>query len=146
VWAGAKLTNREALGARERGVTAVLDLTAEFAEVPAFLELPYCNIPILDLTGLGLEQLRTAASFIERHAPDGIVYVHCKVGYSRTAAIVGAYLLATGQASTVEHAVALLGKARPGIIIRPEALAALHDFEQVLAHHETVERLLGPSI
>jgi len=74
--------------------------------------------------------LREAVEFISKQAERGVVCVHCKVGYSRSAAVVGAYLLASGQAQSVEQAVALLRNARPAMVIRPEALAALHQFFQ----------------
>jgi len=50
VWIGRKLNDREAANAVRQGVTAVLDLTAEFSEAKPFLALRYLNIPILDLT------------------------------------------------------------------------------------------------
>jgi hypothetical protein len=129
VWIGAKLNSREAAEARRRGVTAVLDLTTEFSETPALLNVAYQNIPILDLTELNQAQLQEAVDFITRHTNNGVVYIHCKIGYSRTATVVGAYLLASGQAVTVEGAIALLRKARPPIIIRTEARSALAVFE-----------------
>jgi protein phosphatase len=58
------------------------------------------------------------------------VYLHCKVGYSRSAAVAGAYLLASGQAATAEGAADLLRRARPSVVFRPEALEALRDFER----------------
>ena len=107
VWIGARLNEHEAREAVHQGVTAVLDLTAEFSEPRAFRRLAYCNIPVLDLTELDASQLRQATDFIRQHATSGIVYVHCKVGYSRTAAVVGAWLLASGQAASVEMALNL---------------------------------------
>jgi protein-tyrosine phosphatase len=54
---------------------------------------------ILDLTAANSDQLREGVEFISQRAQTGIVCVHCKVGYSRSAVVVGAYLLASGQAS-----------------------------------------------
>jgi membrane-associated phospholipid phosphatase len=125
VWVSARLSRREAGQMRRAGVTAVLDLTAEFSETPTLRGLAYHNVPILDLTAPTAEQMREAVDFISRHAEEGIVCVHCKVGYSRSAAVVGAYLLASGQVHTVGQAVAMLRKNRPSIVIRPEVLAAL---------------------
>ncbi len=57
-----------------------------------------------------------------------IHYLHCKIGYSRTAAVVGAYLLAAGHASTVEEAIELMRKERPSLVVRAEAATALRQF------------------
>jgi protein-tyrosine phosphatase len=125
VWIGRKLNDCEAAEAVRRGVTAVLDLTAEFSEARPFLATRYANVPVLDLTRPTLEQLAAMAVFIEEQARRGIVYVHCKIGYSRSAAAVGAYLLASGQAATVEEVVAVLRKVRPAIVVRSEVIEAL---------------------
>jgi protein-tyrosine phosphatase/membrane-associated phospholipid phosphatase len=130
VWIGARLNKGEAAEAMRRGVTAVLDLTAEFSETPALLNLAYRNIPILDMTELNQAQLQEAVDFITTHTKNGAVYIHCKIGYSRTAAVVGAYLLASGQVATVDEAITRLRNVRPSIIIRPEARSALALFER----------------
>lgn len=128
VLVGRVLTAAEAGRAVGQGVTAVLDLTAEFSETVPFRRTKYYNLPILDLTAPTQEQLHEAVAFIAAEATKGMVYVHCKIGYSRSAAVAGAYLLASGQAATVEEAVARLHKVRPSIIIRSEAMQALHSF------------------
>jgi len=133
VWIGAKLTDAEAADVIRRGVNAVLDLTAEFDEARPFREVSYRNIPILDLTGLTVGQLREAVDFIEQHTASGKVYVHCKIGYSRSAAVVGAWLLATNQAASVEDACAWLRRVRPAIVIRPEARRAMKRFANAIA-------------
>lgn len=46
-------------------------------------------------------------------------------GFSRSAAVVGAYLLAIRIANTAEEAVAMMRRARPALIVRPEAHGAL---------------------
>jgi len=128
VWIGAKLDEREADEAKLRGVTAVLDLTCEFPENKTFRGLAYENLPILDLTELPAPQLREAVNFISHHSARGVVYVHCKAGYSRSAAAVGAFLLATGQAKTIEQCLAMMRRARPSIVFRPEVTVALDNF------------------
>ena len=87
----------------------------------------------LDLTAPTVEQLREGVSFINIHTQQGTVYVHCKLGYSRSAAMVGAYLLASGQAADVARAITMLRRARPGIIIRPEVRASLSAFARSIA-------------
>ncbi len=60
------------------------------------------------------------------------MYVHCKVGYSRSGAVAGAYLFANHEVATVEEAVAQLREVRPSIIIRPEAMEALRVFARTM--------------
>jgi protein-tyrosine phosphatase len=132
VWIGGTLNHDEAAAAVRLGVTAVLDLTAEFSEAAPFRALRYRSIPILDLTAPSIDQLREMASFIDEESKQGIAYIHCKIGYSRTAAAAGAYLLKTGKASGVEEAIEFLRQVRPTIIVRPEVVAALSKFANAL--------------
>ena len=125
VWIGALPTPEIAREAIAAGVTAVLDLTVEFSEAGPFLKTRYHHLPTLDLTAPNCSQLADAVRFIEHESARGIVFVHCKAGYSRSAGAVGAWLLETGRARTVEEVVAQLEAARPGIIIRPEIRDAL---------------------
>jgi protein-tyrosine phosphatase/membrane-associated phospholipid phosphatase len=127
VWVGRTLSATEAREAVADGVTAVLDLTGELPEARPLRELPhYFNLPVLDLTAPTPGQLREAVAFIDEQVSAGrVVYVHCKAGYSRSAAVVAAYLVRTGRAPSAEAAVSTLRGSRQGIIIRPEALAAL---------------------
>jgi protein-tyrosine phosphatase len=125
---GGRLSEAEAAEAVRQGVTAVLDLTAELSEVPALRAVRYCNLPILDLTHPTMEQMRAGAQVIAGEIVRGTVYVHCKIGYSRSAAIVGAYLLHSGWMATAEEVVEHLRRIRPSIIVRSEALAALRAF------------------
>ena len=125
VWIGALPTPEIARDAIAAGVTAVLDLTVEFSEAEPFLKTRYFNLPVLDLTAPNPEQLAEAVRIIERESARGIVFVHCKAGYSRTAGAVGAWLLRTGQARSVGEVVARLEAARPRIVIRAEIREAL---------------------
>ena len=125
---GRTLTEAEAAEAVKQGVTAVLDLTAEFSEASALRHTKYKNLPILDLTAPTQDQLHAAAAFIAEESANGTVYVHCKIGYSRSAAVVGAYLLASGHAATIDEAVEKLREVRPTIVIRPEVTEALRAF------------------
>jgi protein-tyrosine phosphatase len=132
---GGTLTEAEAAEVIDRGVIAVLDLTAEFSETARLRATMYRNLPILDLTAPTREQLHEAIAFIREQAGNGAVYVHCKIGYSRSAAVAGAYLLAQGEVGTAEEAIDRLRQARPSIIIRREAMAVLHTFEREATEH-----------
>jgi protein phosphatase len=134
VWIGRRLNENEAALAVQQGVSTVVDLTVEFSEARPFCELQYLHLPVLDLTAPSNDQLHRAVAFIDEQAQQGIVYVHCKIGYSRSAAVVGAYLLAAGQVHTSDAAMAHLRNVRPSIVIRPEAAAALRSFEQCITN------------
>ncbi len=121
VWIGRRLSSDEAVEAINQGVTAVLDLTNEFDEVMPFLSVTYHNIPLLDLTSPSKEQVDDAISFISLHSKNGVVYIHCKAGYSRTAAVAGTWLLLSGEAIDAEDAIKRLRAARPEIVIRSES-------------------------
>ena len=129
VWIGGVLNRDEANSLLKAGVTAVLDLTAEFSEPAPLRSVTYRNIPILDLTAPSVDQLAEMASFIERESSIGIVYVHCKIGYSRTAAAVAAYLLRSHLARSTPDALDLVQRARPSVVVRPEIRDALQQFE-----------------
>jgi membrane-associated phospholipid phosphatase len=130
VWIGRLLTPAQAALAVERGVTAVLDLTGEFTEAAPFLSVNYLHLPVMDLTAPTPAQLDAGAEFIREQSSVGIVYVHCKIGYSRTAGVAGAYLLASGQAETAQQAIDMLRAARPSIIIRAEIRTAIRAYER----------------
>jgi protein phosphatase len=110
----------------------VLDLTGELSEARPFRDHPrvtYLNLPVLDLTAPPDVVLREATDFIAgQRAAGHTVYVHCKAGYSRSAAVVAAHLLRTGAARTAEEALATIRAVRPRIIVRPEAAAAVERF------------------
>jgi protein phosphatase len=67
--------------------------------------------------------------FIGNHSRNGVVYVHCKIGYSRSAAAVAAYLIMSGKANTAEEAFAMIRRVRPSVVIRPEVISALSEFD-----------------
>jgi len=124
---GRQLNQTEAEQLINEGVIAVLDLTSEFSEPPALRSLHYLNIPLLDLTAPSKAGLASAEAFISKHMPNGKVYVHCKIGYSRTAAITGTYLVRAGHAKNSAEAMKMLRRARPPIVIRPEAVAVIEN-------------------
>src|SRR2546423_2339774 len=128
VWIGGLLSRSEATAVVRGGVTAFLDLTAEFSEPSPLRAVTYKNIPILDLTAPTTEQLEEMVSFIEHESATGIVYVHCKIGYSRTAAVAAAYLLRSGSAASTSEAIEQVRQGRPSVVIRPGGLTALPAF------------------
>ena len=132
VWIGGRLSNRQAQDVVLRGVRAVLDLTAEFSEPKCFRDVCYRNIPVPDLTAPNQKQLVEMAQFIGDQTRHGIVYVHCKIGYSRSAAAVAAYLLYADKVRSTGEAFAIIRQARPSVVIRPEVIAGLDRFQREL--------------
>ena len=129
VWIGGKLGRRSAKKALRSGVVSVLDLSAEFSEEKRFRKINYRNIPVLDLTAPTQAQLVEMSEFIGNHSRNAAVYIHCKIGYSRSAAAVTAYLIMSGKAKTAEEAFAMIRRVRPSVVIRPEVRSALSEFE-----------------
>jgi predicted protein tyrosine phosphatase len=129
IWIGGKLGARSAQKALRSGVTSVLDLSAEFSETRPFRKIEYRNISILDLTAPTQDQLVEMSQFIDKHSRNGVVYVHCKIGYSRSAAAIAAYLIVNGKAKSAAEAFAIIRAVRPSIVIRPEVISALSEFD-----------------
>lgn len=125
---GRQLKDREVEQLKSEGVTAVLDLTAEFSEPAPLREMDYYSLPIMDLTAPSDGELECALEFIDAHTAKGKVYVHCKIGYSRTAAVAGSYLLSAGYAHNAGEAIEQLVRARPTIVVRPEAKATIERY------------------
>ena len=132
IWIGRKLRSRAAKKALCSGVVSVLDLSAEFSEARPFRQANYRNIPVLDLTAPTQVQLVEMSEFIGNHTRNGVVYVHCKIGYSRSAAAVAAYLIRSGKVKSAKEAFAMIRRVRPSVVIRPEVLSALSEFEQLV--------------
>ena len=130
IWIGGKLGRHSANKALRSGVVSVLDLSAEFSEATPFRKINYRNIPVLDLTAPTQAQLVEMSKFIGNPSRNGAVYVHCKIGYSRSAAAVAAYLIMSGKVKTAEEAFAIIRRVRPSVVIRPEVHSALSEFEQ----------------
>jgi len=113
---GRRLSAREARRAGADGWLAVLDLAAELPEVfPLRAVAHYRSLPVLDATAMSLHELRDAVAWVTRHAAVGPVYVHCALGHGRSALVVAAYLVATGQAPDAHAALKHLRDLRPGV-------------------------------
>ena len=105
---------------------SILDVTAEFAEVPWLRQVPtYHCIPLLDTTAPSPGQLRAGLAFIAERLPHGPVYVHCAFGHSRSATFVIGHLLASGRCRTVDQAIAVVQARRPRVRLSPPQLAVL---------------------
>ena len=120
VWLG-RLPDSRAMQAG--GFRALLDLTAELPAPKG--DWAYMQIPLLDLVPPDSARLEEAAAAIEALRQHGPVLVCCALGYSRSASAVAAWLLATGRASSVDGALAILQQARPRVVLGPHHRQAL---------------------
>lgn len=119
LWFGRKLRRSERGVLSDRGITAVLDLTAEYRETAPIADerLGYLNVPVLDLTRPGVEQVIQAVSWIEDQRAVGPVFVHCSLGLGRSAAVVAAWLLASDRVSSVDDAIAEVRALEPRAVL-----------------------------
>ena len=69
--------------------------------------------------------MRTAAAAIEDGRSRGPVLVCCALGYSRSAAALATWLVASGRADNTESAVDRIRAVRPRIVLADDAMAAI---------------------
>jgi hypothetical protein len=120
VWIGRLPGPRDRAEAPGRGL---VDVCAELPAPPGLAR--YASHPMLDLVVPPAATLTAAAASIERLRADGPVLVACALGYSRSAATIAAWLLATGRAQTSAEAIEIVARARPRIVLGPDHRAAL---------------------
>jgi protein-tyrosine phosphatase len=80
---------------------------------------------MLDLVRPDPEALRSAAAAADRALRFGPVIVCCALGYSRSAAVVGTWLLSTGRATCVDDAVDRIRAVRPAIVLNEPIRTAI---------------------
>ena len=93
--------------------------------MPAWWRLPRLDLPVLDLTAPRPTTLSRAVGFVARHRRHGAVYVHCALGYGRSACAAAACLLASGEATGVASAIRKLRAERGRAVFSPAGIAAL---------------------
>ncbi|MDB5806451.1 MAG: phosphatase family protein [Betaproteobacteria bacterium] len=109
---------------REAGITAVLDMSAEFSRGSAVAGRRYLNLPVLDLVAPTAAQLQQAAAFINaERAAGGRVLVHCALGLSRSACATAAAEVMAGR--SVAGALQQLRAAQPRAVLREAHESAL---------------------
>jgi protein-tyrosine phosphatase len=107
---------------------AVVDLSAELPFLAPVRH--YQNIPMLDLVAARPEDVEEGCLAIEAAQRRGTVLVCCALGFSRSATVAAAWLIRSGQARSVEEAIAKIRAARPPVVlgsIHTHALQAWHD-------------------
>ena len=128
VWIGRRPTRRDRAAWQELAPTAIVDLCAELpaTRVRSGVEA-YLPLPVLDAQAPTDEQLDRALTFIDQHR-DGRVFVHCALGYSRSATVVVAWLLAGVHPGPVETVVSELAARRAGVLLTPPQAKRLREW------------------
>lgn len=119
IWLGRLPTRGDLAGGQFR---SLVDLSAE---LPVFRgDLAYRAVPMLDLLTPELEQIAAAARAIEEVKENRPTLVFCALGYSRSAAAVAAWLLATGKSATAQEAIDRIAAVKE-IVLGPGHIAVL---------------------
>jgi membrane-associated phospholipid phosphatase len=137
-WVNARLWTRGDAGVLVRDGVSIgrLPLRREAAAFTTLVSLcaelsgpgggPPCRaFPMLDLATPEPATLRRAAASIAEAQARGPVLVCCALGYSRSAAAVATWLLASGRAATVDEAVGQIRRVRPRIVLDDAARTAI---------------------
>jgi protein-tyrosine phosphatase len=96
------------------GVRKVIDLTAEHSASRRARDLDYTCVPMMDLAPPPAAAVCAAVEQIERARAVGAgVYLHCGIGYGRSAVVAARWLLDTGRVATVREAAQRVAAQRP---------------------------------
>ena len=123
---------------KELGVVAVVNTCEEYRGPIAAYEtagIEQLYVPTIDFTAPTLENVEKGVQFIEKHAPDGLVYVHCKAGRARSATIVVCWLIHS-QGMTPEEAQAYLTERRHHVNPKISERAVVREFYRKAAKNE----------
>lgn len=121
------LGRRAGAGELPEEVTLVVDLTAEFPVDRGVLGArSYVSLPTLDAHVPEEQALARLVQKINEH--EGVLYIHCAYGHGRSALVAAALLLARGEATSPEEAVARLKAVRSRVNLSPSQMNALRRF------------------
>lgn len=112
------------------GFRSVVDLTGELA-VRADV-----HVPMLDLAVPAVEQIAAAVAGIADLDGRRPTLVCCALGYSRSAAALVGWLVESGRARDVEEGVAMVRRARPGVVLGDKVIARLREWEMGRGNRE----------
>jgi len=119
---------------RQMGVTAILDVTAEFDGLDWTAEseeLDYFNLPVLDHKSPASDELLKAIHWIENHiSKSNAVVIHCALGRGRSVLVMAAYLLSKNKSLTVAQALEKIQGIRSTAGLNKAQLRALVQFKK----------------
>ena len=103
--------------------------------VPNFLQLATTDI----FEAPSVEKLANGVKFINgvlEQNPDSSVYVHCKAGRTRSATLVGCYLMAKNDISP-EEAVDIMKQKRPHVLLHSKQWEAMRNYHDQLKQSDS---------
>ena len=106
-----------------------------------FLQLPTTDI----FEAPSQEKLHDGVKFITSICdknPQSSIYVHCKAGRTRSATLVGCYLIEK-YGMTPEEAVSLMVQKRPHVLLRSKQWEALRQFHKTLDAKQRIDKESG---
>lgn len=119
---------------KKMGVSAILDVTAEFDGLDWTAEneaLDYLNLPVLDHKSPNSQALIKAIHWLENHISSSrAVVIHCALGRGRSVLVMAAYLLSQNKALTVEQALEKIQGIRSTAGLNKIQLTALNSFHK----------------
>lgn len=124
---------------KSNGITHILNLTTNVENLfeP---ELNYKKIRVNDVSNEDMTHcFDQSIEFIQKAFEENEtnrVLVHCNAGVSRSASVVIAYLLKTGQYSSFEQAYEFLRAARPAVSPNPGFIRQLKEFESRIKNNK----------
>lgn len=116
VYLGRFPTGREAAA-----FATVIDMTGELC-APRQMQSRWHAFPTLDLIRPPPGSTTEAARLIETSRPEGPVLVCCALGFQRSAAVIGTWLVATGRAADASAAIARIVEAGRRIHLQPDMI------------------------
>lgn len=90
---------------------------------------PIYSIAMLDLLAPEIQQIEQGVAAIDAAGRHGKTLLFCALGYSRSATVAVAWLLAHGLADSIDSAVARLRGARPGLVVSPKHIRQLESWQ-----------------
>ncbi|MGO2304304.1 MAG: phosphatase PAP2/dual specificity phosphatase family protein [Providencia sp.] len=104
---------------------AVLDMTCEWPRNFYSQGLNYCSQPQIDLLPLSSEDIERSVHTMDTLVKSGTVYIHCKLGYSRSATVAVAWLVHNSTAKNIEEAIKIVKQARPQVVLNAATVSQL---------------------
>ncbi len=130
-----RLFSSDIASLKQRGVTAILDVTAEFDGLDWTAEgdeeLHYFNVPVLDHKSPAPEELVKAIHWIEHHLSESrSVVIHCALGRGRSVLVMAAYLLSKNSSLTVSQVLQKIQGIRTTAGLNKVQIKALSQFHK----------------